>query len=125
MEKKYYSSDEFYTIDIDGEKQNFKGYVLIKDNIPYDYYTGKKLSVGDNYISNINLSDNNFDRQFDNILKLPKSLEECTFAVNDFLKTSVLQKIISNLEENNQYIFKNCIVPKNDLPLASLIPVLS
>lgn len=126
MEKKYYSENEFFTVDKHTKEViPYTGYVLIKDGKPFNYFNGEELKVGDNYLSKTNLSNEFFDRLLDKDLKLPKSLDECTFAANDFIKSSVIHKIIMNLEENNNYIFKNCIIAKNNLPLSDKIPVIS
>lgn len=126
MQKKYFSEDEFYTIDKVAKTHiPFTGYVIIDNGTAYSFATGEKLEVGSNYLSEVNLSDEYFDRILDEKLVLPHSIDECTFAPNDFLKKSVINKIIANLSDNNRYIFKNCIVPQNDFPLASEIPVLA
>lgn len=126
MRKKYYSSDEFYFVDpATNEKTPYEGYVLIKDGKPYKYDTGEELAVGDNYITKINLSDQYFDRLLEKKLELPHNLNDCTFAPNDFLKASVINRIVKNIDENNQYIFQNCLLPQNTLPIAQYIPVLN
>lgn len=126
MEKKYYSTNEYYYIDtFTKETKPYEGYVIIENGIPYQYSNKSKLILGENYISKINLSNEYFDRLLDKDLKLPKSLSDCTFEANDFLKSSVINQIISNLEDNNNYIFKNCFIAQNNLPLATKIPVLS
>lgn len=124
MTKKYYSSDEFYTIDSNGKKKSYSGYVLIKDGAAYAYNSDIKLIPADGYNTTINLSDSYFDRNLDKKLKLPNNLVDCTFGANDYLKSSVLKRIIKNLDENNRYIYKNCLVSRNDLPVASIIPAL-
>lgn len=126
MEKKYWSSDEYYFVDkATKENINYTGYVRVENGKAYIYETGDELFVKDNYQSKINLSDEYFDRILSDKLKLPHSKEECTFAANDYLKATVLNKIISNIEENNNFLFKNCIIAQNDFPLAEKIPCLS
>ena len=126
MTKKYYSTDEYFLIDpITKEQVPYEGYVLVENNIPYTFDDKKELVIGNNYTTKINLSNDFFDRLLDVDLKLPYNLADCTFAANDFLKASVINKIINNLEANNTYIFKNCLIAQNDLPLSEKIPVLS
>lgn len=125
MTKKYYSTGEFYTINSNGVKESYSGYVLIKNGSAYIFDTDVKLIPSDGYNTTINLSDSYFDRNLDKKLILPNNLSDCTFGANDYLKSSVIKKIIKNLDENNRYIYKNCMVSRNDLPVASLIPVLS
>jgi hypothetical protein len=126
MIKKYYSTDEFYYVDpLTKVQEAYTGYVTIKDGKPYRYSDNAELVVGNNYCSKVNLTDEYFDRLLINKLELPRSEAECTFAPNDFLKATVINRIISNLEENNAYIFKNCFVPQNDLPANRNITALS
>lgn len=126
MTKKYYSTNEYFLIDpITKEQIPYEGYVLVENNIPYTFDDKKELVIGNNYTTKINLSNDFFDRLLDVDLKLPYNLADCTFAANDFLKASVINKIINNLEANNTYIFKNCLIAQNDLPLSEKIPVLS
>lgn len=121
MTKKYFSTNEFFL----ESGEPYSGYVQIIENIPFTFPQNKKLVVGDNYISSVTLSNLHFDRLLGNDLELPKTKEDCTFGANDFFKSSVLNNIIKNIEANNSYIFKNCLISKNDLPLAEKIPVLS
>lgn len=126
MKKIYFSENEYYSIDkITKQHIPFVGYVVVDNNIPYIKETGDRLYILDNYISSVSLSNDFFDRTLDKQLSLPFGIDDCIFAPNDFLKTSVLKRIIGNIEANNKYIFKNCIIPKNDLPLANVIPVLA
>lgn len=126
MIKKYYSTDEFYELNpATGEKQPYTGYVQIENGVPYKFGTSVQLVTGDNYISTITLSDEYFDRNLGKTLELPYSLNDCTFAANDYLKSSVINRIIANLDANNRYIYKNCSVSRNDLPVSDIIPVLA
>lgn len=126
MTKKYYSTNEYYYVNPKTKEQEpYTGYVLIEDGKPYRFSDKAELVVGNNYISKVNLTNQFFDRLLDVNLELPKTLEDCTFGANDFLKSSVINQIVSNLEANNDYLFKNCFVSQNDLPLATKIPVLS
>lgn len=125
MNKKYYSADEFYTIGQNGDKVPYSGYVSIRNGTAYIFDTEIALIPGDGYNTSVNLSDEYFDRNLDNKLELPHSLTDCTFGANDYLKQTVLNHIIKNLDENNRYIYKNCLTSRNDLPVADIIPVLS
>ena len=125
MNKKYYSTGEFYTIDQNGNKVPYSGYVSVKNGTAYIFDTEIALIPGDGYNTTVNLSDEYFDRNLDSKLELPHPLMDCTFGANDYLKQTVLNRIIKNLDENNRYIYKNCLTSRNDLPVADIIPVLS
>lgn len=125
MNKKYFSTGEFFTVNQNYEKEPYTGYVTIKNGTAYKYGTEIALLSGNSFSTAINLSNEFFDRNLAHKLKLPHDLSDCTFAANDYLKRSVLTKIIKNLDENNRYIYKNCLVSRNDLPVADIIPVLS
>lgn len=115
MIKKYYSIDEF-KVKNTGEK--FSGYVLVdtETESATAYKTGEELSVLDNPETKVNLSDSFFDRLPKDTLKLPHGLNECTFGANEFIKSGAINRIIKNIEENSEYIFKNCYHGESDLP---------
>ena len=110
LNKKYYSTDEFYTIGQDGNKVPYSGYVTVKNGTAYIFGTEIALIPGNGYNTTINLSDEYFDRNLDNKLVLPHSLSDWTFGANDYLKQSVLNRIITNLDDNNKYIYKNTFI---------------
>lgn len=123
MRKKYFSNGE-YTF-TDGGSDFFTGYVKVENGEISTWFSEKKLFPADKEQTKVNMSDSYFDRDLSETLVLPHTLEECTFGANDFLKTSVINKIVSNLEDNLSYIYKNCFISKNDLPCSKKVNVLT
>lgn len=123
MRKKYFSNGE-YTF-TNGGSDFFTGYVKVENGNVSTWFGEKSLFPADKEQTKVNMSDSYFDRDLSETLKLPHSVEECTFGANDFLKTSVINKIVTNLEDNLSYIYKNCFISKNDLPCSSTVNVLT
>ena len=113
FQKKYWSDGEF-THKNSGVK--YIGYVGIYDNKPYIFDTEEELENQNTYLSAINTSDKFFDRTLAQTLSLPHTKNEVTFAANDFLYHGTVRQCIENLQDNNNYIYRNAILSNSILP---------
>lgn len=112
FDKKYWSDGDFTRAT--GEK--YYGYVGTLDGEAYIFDTEEPLTPNDTFITKVNLSDNFFDRTLAHTLELPYKKEDVAFAANDFLYAGTVKTIIERLQENNEYIFRNAIIPNSILP---------
>lgn len=110
--KKYWSEGEFKTKSGDP----YSGYVGILDGDGYIYDTEEKLVKNDSYKTQVNASEYFFDRILDEEIRLPYQKNDVTFAANDFLSSSILKNIITKLQKNNDYIFRNTIISNTLVP---------
>lgn len=110
--KKYWSEGEFKT----QSGEPYSGYVGIFDGDGYIYDTEEKLTKSDSYKTQINSSENFFDRILDEEIRLPYQKNDVRFAANDFLSSSILKNIITKLQKNNDYIFRNAIISNTLVP---------
>ena len=110
--KKYWSEGEFKT----QSGEAYSGYVGILDGDGYIYDTEEKLIKGDSYKTQVNSSEYFFDRILDEEIRLPYQKNDVRFAANDFLSSSILKNIITKLQKNNDYIFRNAIISNTLVP---------
>lgn len=112
FDKKYWSEGEFET----KSGEPYSGYVGISGGDGYIYDTEEKLVKSDSYRTQVNSSEFFFDRILDEEIKLPYQKNDVRFAANDFLSSSVLKNIITKLQKNNDYIFRNAIISNTLVP---------
>lgn len=112
FDKKYWSDGDYTKSN--GEK--YYGYVGVYDGDAYIFDTEEALIPNDTFITKVNLSDNFFDRTLSHKLELPYKKEDVVFAANDFLYAGTVKTIIERLQDNNEYIFRNAIIPNSILP---------
>lgn len=121
FDKKYWSEGEFTR----KNGESYRGYVGIKDGVGYIFDTEEELDKVDSWKTQMDSSENFFDRILDEEISLPYVKSDIQFAANDFLTTSTLRNIILKLQENNDYIFKNAIISNTMLPATEACNILA
>jgi len=103
---------------------DFIGYVAVdvKSGEATEAETGKSLVGVNTYETDLFLSPYYKDRVVSDLdLKLPKTLDECTFSINDNFNYKLLKSKLDNVKDNNTYMFSRLFITANELPYANTV----
>ena len=103
---------------------DFIGYVAVdvKSGEAREAETGKLLVGSNTYETDLFLSPYYKDRVVGDLdLKLPKTLDECTFSINDNFNYELLKSKLDNIKDNNTYAFSRLFIAANELPYANTV----
>lgn len=103
---------------------DFIGYVAVdvKSGEAREAETGKLLVGSNTYETDLFLSPFYKDRVVGDLdLKLPKTLDECTFSINDNFNYELLKSKLDNIKDNNTYAFSRLFIAANELPYANTV----
>jgi len=118
--KRIYTTGDMFTL----SGSDFIGYVAVDVNKgeARDAVTGAILTGKNTYGTDLILSNNFRDRVARDLdLTLPKTLDECTFSINDNLNYELLKYKLDNVRANNIYTFSRLFIASNRLPYANEI----
>jgi len=118
--KRIYTTGDMFTL----SGSDFIGYVAVDVNKgeARDAVTGAILTGKNTYGADLILSNNFKDRVARDLdLTLPKTLDECTFSINDNLNYELLKYKLDNVRANNIYTFSRLFIASNRLPYTNEI----
>lgn len=118
--KRIYTAGDMFTL----SGSDFIGYVAVDVNKgeARDADTGSILTSKNTYGTDLILSTNFKDRVASDLnLTLPKTLDECTFSINDNFNFELLKFKLDNLRANNTYTFSRLFIASNSLPYTNEI----
>tara|TARA_R110002050_G_scaffold30267_9_gene77444 strand:- start:1800 stop:3758 length:1959 start_codon:yes stop_codon:yes gene_type:complete len=118
--KKKYTAGGTFTL----TGSDFIGYVAVdvKSGEATEADTGKLLKGVNTYETDLLLSPHYKDRVVSDLnLTLPKTLDECTFGINDNFNYELLKSKLDNVRDNNTYMFSRLFIAANELPFANSV----
>jgi len=110
--KKFYTQgDEFILNGVE-----YIGYAEVINGIPVSSPGRSILNPIRGFSTDIKLSKTQYDRVFDDDLKLPNSIEDIYIQPNDYLTYELFKNRLVKMHENNSYIFSRMFMPNNNAP---------
>jgi len=113
--KKFYTTGNVFELD----GNDYVGYVEVLSGSPFTFETRYTLTPKSTFKTDFYLSDLFFDRlATDENFTLPKTKEDCEFALNETLNYETLRYKLNNISENTNYIYSRLFIPNNLIPAA-------